>query len=114
MIARYRGVCAACQLPFDAGTEIKARFTYSRETGDFTRHPGQYSHKRCPKLDKATGEIIEVFQRTFDAEVPYDEALSDTLPERPVSVRRKKPQGRAGRDQLPMFEIEVDKPKNPT
>jgi hypothetical protein len=60
VLAKYPGVCAACGLRFGRGDDIKARYTYDREKGDFIRWAGQWSHKKCPKIDKATGEIGDV------------------------------------------------------
>lgn len=113
MLAKYAGVCAACGLAFRRGDEIKARYTFDREKSDFVRHPGKWSHRKCPKVDKATGEIESAIQilTTMGEWEPGDNAIS---PERPTSVRRKKPQRRAGAGQERLFEEKVDRRADPT
>ena len=116
MLAKYNGICAACNLPFCVGEDIKVRYTYDREHGDFIRWPGKWSHKKCPKgrhVDPETGEIIGVLQYVLGAEpVGYDEALSDQLdPAGAGFTRRKaKPRWRPGVGQQALF---VDKQPDP-
>lgn len=109
MLAKYAGVCAACGLGFRRGDDIKARYTFDKATGDFVRWPGKWSHKKCPKVDRATGEVqsgIEILT-TMGTWEPGDNAIP---PERPDSIKRKKPQARPGKGQLEAFpETKVDK-----
>lgn len=114
MLAKYPGICAACGRPFKVTEEIKARYTYDRVHGDFIRHPGKWSHKKCPepqtqRVNPETGEILGVLQYTFDAEpVPFDEALSDQLDPLDAGAaftrRKAKPRRRPGVGQQSLFE----------
>jgi hypothetical protein len=108
MLAKFPGVCAACGLAFRRGDDIKARYTYDRAAGDFVRWPGKWSHKTCPVVDRKTGEVsaIEILT-TMGVWEPGDNAIP---PERPESIRRKKPMRRAGVGQTEAFpETKVDK-----